>query len=102
MIHEVMILDNSGRDLALIIWSAGMKMVLLASLIINLVLPNNLTILQFLPLYLVLMAVLAIITGTLESAVARLRMMLVFEFVFMMSSIALVILSLVILKIFGS
>ena len=40
MIHEVMVLDNGGVDLALINWASAIKMFLFASLITNLVLPN--------------------------------------------------------------
>ena len=36
MIHEVMILDNSGSDLALISWANAIKMLLISSLIANL------------------------------------------------------------------
>jgi len=41
MIHEVMILDNSGSDLALITWANAIKMLLISSLIANLIIPQN-------------------------------------------------------------
>ena len=39
MIHEVMILDYSGPDLAFMVYAAGMKMMLIALLIANLCIP---------------------------------------------------------------
>ncbi|MDD5067809.1 MAG: NADH-quinone oxidoreductase subunit H, partial [bacterium] len=42
MIHEVMILDNSGPDLGFIMYGAGMKMVIIGSLIANIILPVTL------------------------------------------------------------
>ena len=42
MIHEVMILDNSGADLGLITWGAAIKMLLFEALIANLVIPSSL------------------------------------------------------------
>ena len=101
MIHEVMILDNSGVDLALITWASGMKMVILMSLIANLIIPfgmdTKIAILAFLGIF----VLLSVAIGTIESAVARLRMSHVFEFIFVMSSFALVIASLVAVKIYG-
>ena len=41
MIHEVMILDNSGFDLALITWASGIKMLLITSLIAKIIIPTG-------------------------------------------------------------
>ena len=101
MIHEVMILDNSGIDFALITWASGIKMLILMSLIANLIIPAGLGFAISTLLLLIIYMILAIIIGTLESAIARFRMTHVFEFVFVMSSFALVIASLVALKIYG-
>lgn len=101
MIHEVMILDNSGADLALITWASGMKTVILMSLIINFVIPQNLSAPLSCLLFYLLMGLIAFITGTIESGIARLRMSHVFEFVFVMSSFALVVVSLVTMKMHG-
>lgn len=106
MIHEVMILDNSGQDLAVLTWSAGIKMIILESIIANFILPASLvstyglgwTALAFL----VVIGLIAFLIGTVESAIARLRMSHVFEFIFAMSSFALIILSLVAIKIYGN
>ena len=101
MIHEVMILDNSGADLALLTWANGIKMVILMSLIANLIIPLGYGLLTSAGLFLLIMLILAVILGTLESAIARLRMSHVFEFVFVMSSFALIVASLAAVKMYG-
>jgi len=94
MIHEVMVLDNSGPDLAFILYGSGMKMIILASLIANLIIPTGLSFFYSIIAFIGIIFILAIIIGTLESSFARLRMTHVFEFIFTMSSISLIILSL--------
>ena len=101
MIHEVMILDNSGSDLALFTWANGIKMLLIASLISYMVLPQNLCVGLSIAYYLLIMFALSVIIGTVESCMARIRMSHVFEFIFIMSSLALVVLSLVVARMFG-
>ena len=102
MIHEVMILDNSGVDLGLITWASYIKMFLFAALISNLILPSNLPIiLAFLAVF-ALSLLTAIVIGTVESAIARFRMTHVFEFIFIMSLTALLILSLVTYRLYGN
>lgn len=102
MIHKVMILDNSGPDLGMITWAAGIKMVVLEALIANFIIPAGL---GFVPSALAFAAVLIVIplvVGTLESCIARLRMSHVFEFIFAMSSFALIVLSLAAIKMYGN
>jgi len=101
MIHEVMILDNSGSDLALISWANYIKMFLYSSLIANMLIPSGLSDVISVILYSIVMAVISIAVGTVESGMARIRMTHVFEFVFIMSSLALVILSLIFARMFG-
>ena len=101
MVHEVMILDNSGIDLGILTWSAGMKMIILASLITNLIIPSSLSFGLSILAYILSMAFIALIIGVIESAIARFRMSHVFEFVFIMSSLALVVASLAVVKIYG-
>ena len=101
MIHEVMILDNSGKDLALLTWGNAIKMFLISSLIANLLIPQNLNVIESVIMYLSIILLISLAIGTLESGMARIRMTHVFEFVFIMSSIALIILSLVAAKMFG-
>ena len=101
MIHEVMILDNSGIDLGLITWGAAIKIFLFEALIANLVLPvlsDGWAILAFIAA----ITLLSIIVGTLESSMARFRMTHVFEFIFIMTLTALLVLALVVYRIYGS
>lgn len=101
MIHEVMILDNSGSDLALFSWANGIKMLLLSSLIAYMIIPQGICEWCAILLYLLIMYVISVLIGTIESGMARIRMSHVFEFVFLMSSFALVVLSLVVARMFG-
>lgn len=101
MIHEVMILDNSGSDLALFSWANGIKMLLLSSLISYMIIPASVSDWVSVLLYLVIMFVISVLIGTIEAGMARFRMSHVFEFVFVMSSFALVVLSLVVARMFG-
>ena len=101
MIHEVMILDNSAADLALITWASGIKMLLLSSLIAAIVIPQGLPQWIAVLAYLALMFIISVIIVTIESATARIRMSRVFEFIFVMSSFALVVLALVVARMFG-
>lgn len=101
MIHEVMILDNSGSDLALFSWANSIKLLLLSSLIANMIIPSTIEGWLAVLLYLLIMFIISIIIGTVESGMARIRMSHVFEFIFIMSSISLVVLSLIIARMFG-
>lgn len=102
MIHEVMVLDSSGVDFALILYGSGIKLVILACLIANLIIPTGLPLFYSIISLIGIISVLAIIIGTLESSFARLRMTHVFEFIFIMSSISLIILSLAMISIYKS
>jgi formate hydrogenlyase subunit 4 len=75
MIHEVMVLDHSGADLALILYSSALKMALFGALIVRILIggavveaPIALAFLGF------GLAGYAIAVGVVESAMARLRM----------------------------
>lgn len=102
MIHEVMILDNSGVDLGFISWGAALKMFLFASLIASLIIPINLPVYISILLYLIIILILSITIGTIESSIARFRMSHIFEFIFIMSILALLILTLVTYKLYGN
>lgn len=93
MIHEVMALDNSGVDLALLSYGAGMKMVVITSLIAALVIPKDLGFTASAFAWLGIESVAAVFIGTIESQTARLRMLHVPQFIFVMTSLALIILS---------
>jgi formate hydrogenlyase subunit 4 len=83
MIHEVMVLDHSGPDLAFITYGAALKMWLLGSLLLSLVLPahtHDLIPVDFIStlvdtaIALSGMFLLAILTGIVESRMARVKM----------------------------
>jgi formate hydrogenlyase subunit 4 len=80
MIHEVMVLDHGGPDLAFILYGAALKLWLLGALIVDLVIPCRLGWLVVdTALALAGMLVLAIVLGFIESTMARLRMVRVPE-----------------------
>jgi formate hydrogenlyase subunit 4 len=86
MIHEAMVLEYSGRYLALIEWAAAMKLVVFLSLIANLFAPwgiaTTLTPAAIgigLVTYTLKIAGLAVLIGILESMIAKLRLFRVTE-----------------------
>ena len=101
MIHEVMILDNSGIDLGLITWTAAIKMFIFEALIANLLIPLSWGGWESVLAFFAIIFVLSVVIGTVESSMARFRMTHVFEFIFLMSITALLILSLVTYRIYG-
>ena len=101
MIHEVMILDNSGIDLAFLSYGAGLKMILYSSLIANMIIPSGLGLAYSAIIYIAILFLLAGLIGTIESAFARLRMTHVLQFVFVLCSISLIVLSLTMLFLYG-
>lgn len=81
MIHEAMILEYSGRHLALIEWAAGMKLFLFLSLLSNLFFPWGVAReIAPLPISIGLLALvlkvglLAVVIAMLETSVAKLRL----------------------------
>lgn len=69
MIHEAMILDNSGPDLALILYTAALKLWLFSAFVVMLVFP----IAAFTPLFYVATLAMGILIGAVESSMARMR-----------------------------
>lgn len=102
MIHEVMVLDNSGMDLGLITWASAIKMLLFESLIANLIIPTTLGPIESILSFILIISVLSIIIGIVESSMARFRMTHVFEFIFIMTITALLVLALVTYRVYGS
>ncbi len=75
MIHEVMVLDNSGPDFGFILYTSSLKfwisMILLAQLVVPSI-PNYIWLRPF--IILGVMFILAIFVGVVESIMARLRL----------------------------
>jgi len=75
MIHEVMILDHGGPDLALYELSSAIKMWILGSIVVGILVPVRTgAVLLDAGAYLAGMMALAVTTGIIESSMARLRL----------------------------
>jgi formate hydrogenlyase subunit 4 len=74
MIHEVMVLDHSGPDLAFIEYGAAVKLFLFAALLVHLVLPFPASPLWGTAVLVAGVVVAAAAVGVVESTMARLRM----------------------------
>src|SRR5437588_3561215 len=82
MIHEVMVLDHSGPDLGYIHYTAALKLWVLGSLLVGLVVPVRSGIVWLDGSAMLLgMAVLAVVIGMIESAMARYRLVHVPQFI---------------------
>lgn len=90
MIHEVIILDNSGFDLGLILYAINLKFALYGALIVNLFNPG-LPIYLTIPIFFAVQFMFAVVVGILESFTARFRMNHNAQFIFALSSITLLI-----------
>jgi len=74
MIHEVMLLDRSGPDLAFLQFGAALKLWLFSALVVGMVLPETHRVWLDLPLAIGAMLLLAVAIGAIESTMARLRL----------------------------
>ncbi len=74
MIHEVMVLDHSGPDLAFIEYGAAVKLFLFAALLVHLVLPFPASPVFGAGVLVLGVVVCAAAVGVVESTMARLRM----------------------------
>ena len=74
MIHEVMVLDHSGPDLAFILYGSALKMWIFSALLVSILLPPSGNLISSVVLFLAGMALCAILVGVIESAMARIRM----------------------------
>ncbi|MEZ4525598.1 MAG: NADH-quinone oxidoreductase subunit H [Desulfobacterales bacterium] len=95
MIHEVMVLDNSGPGFALMQCGAAIKMFVITSLMANLLIPDTFGIYGFTAAFVLLLAITAFAVGTIESFMARLRMNHVPQFILLMGSMSFVLLSVI-------
>ena len=91
MIHEVMILDNSGFDLGLILYATNLKFAMYGAIIANLFLTPGNELYYSIPIFIGVQILFAIIVGTVESFIARFRMSHNPQFIFTITSISLLI-----------
>lgn len=90
MVHEVMILDNSGFDLGMILYATNLKFAMYGALIANLFMgsfPLYITI----PIFFGIQVLFAIAVGILESFTARFRMNHNAQYILALSSVSLLI-----------
>jgi len=90
MVHEVMILDNSGFDLGLILTAGYLKFAIYGALVVNMFIgmfPYQYSI----PGFFIIQFVLAAGVGLIESFMARFRMSHNAQFIFVLTSVSLLI-----------
>ncbi len=90
MIHEVMILDNSGFDLGLILTAGYLKFAMYGAIIADLFI-GGLTVIWALPVFLLIQFLIAVMMGLVESFMARFRMNHNPQFIIALSSVSFLI-----------
>jgi formate hydrogenlyase subunit 4 len=90
MIHEVMILDNSGFDLGLILTTGYLKFAMYGAIIADFFI-GSLSLVWALPLFLGIQALFAVMVGLIESFMARFRMSHNAQFILALSSVSFLI-----------
>ncbi|OFY64539.1 MAG: hypothetical protein A3H98_01065 [Bacteroidetes bacterium RIFCSPLOWO2_02_FULL_36_8] len=91
MIHEVMILDNSGFDLGLILYGSSLKFAMYGAIISNFFLTRGKEWFFSVLIFAGIQLLLAVIIGAIESFMARFRMNHNPQFIFSLTSISLLI-----------
>ncbi|MBO7594776.1 MAG: NADH-quinone oxidoreductase subunit H [Salinivirgaceae bacterium] len=91
MIHEVMILDNSGFDLGLILHATNLKFAMYGALIANLFI-GNMPLWPAVAAFFGIQIATAVVAGIIESFMARFRMGHNSQFILVLSSLALLML----------
>jgi len=90
MVHEVMVLDYSGFDLALIQLANGLKFSIYGALIFNFILPVQFSLLYQVLIFISIEIVFALVVGLLESFRARNKMMKNPQWIISLSAIAVI------------
>ena len=90
MIHEVMILDNSGFDLGLILSTGYLKFAMYGALIADFFI-GGLAVAWALPIFLLIQILYAVVVGLIESFMARFRMSHNPQFILALSSVSFLI-----------
>ncbi len=90
MIHEVMILDNSGFDLGLILSAGYLKFAIYGALIVNLF-TGMVSYELAIPFFFAIQFLMAVTIGLTESFMARFRMSHNPQFIFALTSVSLLI-----------
>jgi len=90
MVHEVMVLDNSGFDLGLILFTGYLKFAMYGALIADFFI-GGLSIMWTIPIFLMIQILFAIVIGLIESFMARFRMNHNPQFILTLSSVSFLI-----------
>ncbi len=90
MIHEVMVLDNSGFDLGLILHTTNLKFAMYGAIISNFFI-GDLSLAYTIPIFFGVQICFAIAVGIFESFMARFRMSHNPQFIFILTSVSLLI-----------
>lgn len=98
MIHEVMILDNSGPDLAFLSYTAALKMYLIIALMSVLMVPPGMSIIAATGCFAAIAIAIAVLIGLVESVTARLRMTHVPQFAFLIIALGMIIVFIVLMQ----
>lgn len=91
MVHEVMILDHSGFDLGLILHTTHLKFAMYGALIANLFIWPELPLYLALTVFFAVQVIFAIVAAAIESFMARFRMYHNPQYIFAMTSIAILV-----------
>jgi formate hydrogenlyase subunit 4 len=91
MIHEVMVLDNSGFDLGLILYASNLKFAMYGAIIANFFMTPGSQWYYSIPIYIAVQVAFSVIIGIVESFAARFRMSHNAQFIFTLSSVSLLI-----------
>lgn len=91
MIHEVMILDNSGFDLGLLVYATNLKFAMYGALIANLFLTPASELYFSVPIFIITQVLFAVVIGVIESFMARFRMNHNPQYIFTLTSMSLLI-----------
>lgn len=91
MVHEVMVLDNSGFDLGMILYGTQLKLAMYGGLIANLFM-GDFPLYFTIPIFFALQVAFAMTVGIIESFMARFRMNHNAQYILTLSSVSLLIL----------
>jgi len=89
MIHEVMVLDYSGPDLAYVQYAVALKMTIIAALIADLLVPAYLTFIPAITVFFIILVLVFVSVGAVESLIARSRISHTPQFLFLMTTLSL-------------
>jgi len=97
MVHEVMVLDHSGFDLALIKTATNVKFVLFSTLSANCLIPQSLALWERIGIFIILQVFFAAGIGWFESFRARNKMAMNAQYILSVSAIAMVLIFVIII-----